>query len=84
MSNEKSLSLITLARYSLFQGCLGCLAVIFAGMLNRVMISELAFPALLVGGGLAFEQLMAPSRVFFGNISDRWPIKGKEGLLTSF
>ncbi len=63
-----------LARLSLFQGCLGCLAVIFAGMLNRVMISELAFPALLVGGGLAFEQLMAPSRVIFGNISDRWPI----------
>tara|TARA_Y100001968_G_scaffold11877_1_gene9910 strand:- start:5101 stop:6429 length:1329 start_codon:yes stop_codon:yes gene_type:complete len=57
---------------------LGCLAVIFAGMLNRVMISELEFPALLVGGGLAFEQLMAPSRVFFGNISDRWPIKGKK------
>ncbi len=66
-----------LARLSLFQGCLGCLAVIFAGMLNRVMISELAFPALLVGGGLAFEQLMAPSRVLFGNISDSWPIKGK-------
>ena len=78
MNNKKSLSLITLARYSLFQGCLGCLAVIFAGMLNRVMISELAFPALLVGGGLAFEQLMAPSRVFFGNISDRWPINGKK------
>ncbi len=78
MSKKKSLSLISLARYSLFQGCLGCLAVIFAGMLNRIMISELAFPALLVGGGLAFEQLMAPSRVFFGNISDRWPINGQK------
>ena len=40
-------------------------------MLNRVMISELAFPALLVGGALAFEQLMAPARVVFGQISDR-------------
>tara|TARA_Y100001968_G_scaffold269976_1_gene260971 strand:+ start:6449 stop:7804 length:1356 start_codon:yes stop_codon:yes gene_type:complete len=67
-----------LARLSLFQGCLGCLAVIFAGMLNRIMISELAFPAILVGGSLAFEQLMAPSRVLFGNISDTWPIKGKK------
>nr|WP_081934285.1 MULTISPECIES: PucC family protein [Prochlorococcus] len=47
-------------------------------MLNRIMISELAFPAILVGGGLAFEQLVAPSRVLFGNISDRWPIKGKK------
>ncbi len=69
---------LTLARLSLFQGCLGCLAVIFAGMLNRIMISELAFPAILVGGGLAFEQLMAPSRVLFGNISDSWPIRGKK------
>ncbi len=72
------LSPLRLARLSLFQGCLGCLAVIFAGMLNRIMISELAFPAILVGGGLAFEQLMAPSRVLFGNISDTWPIRGRK------
>ncbi len=72
------LSPLSLARLSLFQGCLGCLAVIFAGMLNRIMISELAFPAILVGGGLAFEQLMAPSRVLFGNISDSWPIRGRK------
>ena len=78
MSKSKGLSIFNLARLSLFQGCLGCLAVIFAGMLNRIMISELAFPAILVGGGLAFEQLMAPSRVLFGNISDTWPIKGRK------
>ena len=72
------LSPLSLARLSLFQGCLGCLAVIFAGMLNRIMISEVAFPAILVGGGLAFEQLMAPSRVLFGNISDSWPIRGRK------
>ncbi len=47
-------------------------------MLNRIMITELAFPAILVGGGLAFEQLAAPSRVLFGNISDTWPIKGRK------
>ncbi len=74
---SRSLTPLRLARLSLFQGCLGCLAVIFAGMLNRIMISELAFPAILVGGGLAFEQLMAPSRVLFGNISDSWPIRGR-------
>lgn len=78
LSQSKGLSALSLARLSLFQGCLGCLAVIFAGMLNRIMISELAFPAILVGGGLAFEQLMAPSRVLFGNISDSWPIKGRK------
>ncbi len=78
MKEPQRLNSLNLARFSLFQGCLGCLAVIFAGMLNRIMISELAFPAILVGGGLAFEQLMAPSRVLFGNISDRWPINGKK------
>ncbi len=78
IDNANKLSPINLARLSLFQGCLGCLAVIFAGMLNRIMISELAFPAILVGGGLAFEQLMAPSRVLFGNISDSWPIRGRK------
>jgi MFS transporter, BCD family, chlorophyll transporter len=53
------------------------LAVIFAGLLNRVMISELAFPGLLVGGALAFEQFVAPSRVLFGQISDAHPLAGR-------
>ncbi len=75
--SSSQLTPLKLARLSLFQGCLGCLAVIFAGMLNRIMISELAFPAILVGGGLAFEQLMAPSRVLFGNISDNFPLRGR-------
>ncbi|WP_320668251.1 BCD family MFS transporter [Prochlorococcus sp. MIT 1307] len=78
LNRDNKLPLLTLLRLSLFQACLGCLAVIFAGMLNRIMISELAFPAILVGGGLAFEQLMAPSRVLFGNISDSWPIRGRK------
>ena len=71
------LGLITTLRLGLFQGCLGCLAVIFAGLLNRVMISELAFPGLLVGGALAFEQFVAPSRVLFGQISDAHPFAGR-------
>ena len=64
-------------RLGLFQGCLGCLAVIFAGMLNRVMLSELGFPGLLVGGALAFEQFMAPSRILFGQLSDTHPFAGR-------
>lgn len=67
----------TLLRLGLFQGCLGFLAVVFAGMLNRVMLSELEFPGLLVGGALAFEQFMAPSRVLFGQISDSHPWAGR-------
>jgi BCD family chlorophyll transporter-like MFS transporter len=53
------------------------LAVIFSGLLNRVMISELALPGLLVGGALAFEQFVAPSRVWFGQISDSRPVAGR-------
>ncbi len=68
------LSILAALRLGLFQACLGCLAVIFSGMLNRVMLSELAFPGLLVGGALAFEQFVAPSRVLFGQISDAHPL----------
>ena len=64
-------------RLGLFQGCLGCLAVIFAGLLNRVMLTELGFPGLLVGGALAFEQFMAPSRILFGQLSDAHAFAGR-------
>ena len=51
--------------------------MIFAGLLNRVMLSELDFPGLLVGGALAFEQFMAPSRILFGQVSDAHPLAGR-------
>ncbi|MCP9851048.1 BCD family MFS transporter [Cyanobium sp. Morenito 9A2] len=41
------------------------------------MITELGLPALLVGGALAFEQFMAPSRVLFGQMSDARPLGGR-------
>ena len=78
--SRKGLSLLTLLRLGLFQGCLGAMAVVFAGLLNRIMLTELAFPGLLVGGGLAFEQLMGPSRVIFGQISDSRPWFGRYRL----
>ena len=76
-SGARGLGLLATFRLGLFQACLGCLAVIFAGLLNRVMISELALPGLLVGGALAFEQFVAPSRVWFGQISDSHPLVGR-------
>lgn len=51
--------------------------MIFAGLLNRVMLSELGFPGLLVGGALAFEQFMAPARILFGQVSDAHPLAGR-------
>lgn len=71
---SSGLSLPTTLRLGLFQACLGCLAVIFSGLLNRVMLSELGFPGLLVGFALACEQFVAPARVLFGQISDSRPI----------
>ena len=76
----RGLSLAATLRLGLFQGCLGCLAVIFSGLLNRVMLTELAFPGLLVGGALAFEQFVAPARVLFGQISDAHPFAGRHRL----
>ena len=77
---HQSLGLVNTLRLGLFQGCLGCLAVVFAGLLNRVMLSELGFPGLLVGGALAFEQFVAPSRVLFGQISDAHPVVGRHRI----
>ncbi|MCT0225832.1 BCD family MFS transporter [Synechococcus sp. CS-1328] len=71
---------IDVLRLSLFQGCVGAMAAVFVGMLNRVMITELALPALLVGGALACEQFVAPSRVLFGHLSDNHPIAGRHRL----
>ncbi|MFM7732117.1 MAG: BCD family MFS transporter [Cyanobium sp.] len=71
------LSLPATLRLGLFQGCLGALAVVFSGMFNGVMITELAFPGLLVGGALAFEQFVSPARILFGQISDSRPIGGR-------
>lgn len=76
-SHRSGISLLATLRLGLFQACLGCLAVIFAGMLNRIMLSELNFPGLLVGGSLAFEQFVAPARVLFGQVSDAHPIRGQ-------
>jgi len=74
---RSGLTLAATVRLGLFQGCLGCLAVIFSGLLNRIMLSELGFPGLLVGGALAFEQFVAPSRVLFGQISDAHPLASR-------
>jgi BCD family chlorophyll transporter-like MFS transporter len=51
--------------------------VIFAGLLNRVMLTELGFPGLVVGGALAFEQFVAPARILFGQVSDARPVAGR-------
>lgn len=77
---ERRLPLIAVIRLGLFQGCVGALAYVFSGLLNRVMLTELAFPGVLVGGVLAIAEVMAVARILFGQISDRYAIGGRHRI----
>lgn len=79
-STEKlppKINLLTMLRLGLFQMGLGMLAVLTLGVLNRVMIAELNIPATITAGTLAVAQFVAPTRVWFGQISDAKPLFGK-------
>ena len=63
---------ITLAlRLGLFQACLGALSVLTLGIFNRLLIDEFEVPAALTALALGSQQLVAFSRVWFGQRSDR-------------
>ncbi len=62
--------LLTMFRLGLFQMGLGILAVLTLGVLNRVMIVELAIPTTLTAATLAISQFVAPARIWFGQMSD--------------
>ncbi len=49
------------------------MSVLVGGMLNRVMIVELALPATLVGLLFALPPLISPLRVWLGYLSDVMP-----------
>jgi BCD family chlorophyll transporter-like MFS transporter len=70
------INLPTMLRLGLFQMGLGVMSVLTLGVLNRVMISELAIPPLIATGVLAMHQFVAPARVWFGQMSDAKPIFG--------
>ena len=69
-------NLFTMFRLGLFQMGLGMMSVLALGILNRVMIGELAIPATIAAGALAMHQFVAPVRVWFGQMSDAKPILG--------
>lgn len=52
------------------------MSVLTLGVLNRIMIKELAIPATLVAGTIAMHQFVAPSRLWFGQLSDTKSIRG--------
>ncbi|MBG1270772.1 BCD family MFS transporter [Nostoc sp. WHI] len=80
-TKTKSLSvprvnLLTMFRLGLFQMGLSMMSILTLGVLNRVMIQEIAIPATLVSVVLALPLFVAPSRIWFGQISDAKPLWG--------
>lgn len=69
-------NLLTMFRLGLFQMGLSMMSILTLGVLNRVMIQEIAIPATLVALVLALPLFVAPSRVWFGQISDAKPLWG--------
>ena len=70
-----SLRFIALAfRLGLFQACLGAISVLTLGIFNRLLIDEFAVPAALTALALGAQQMVAFTRVWFGQRSDtcRW------------
>lgn len=55
---------------------LSMMSILILGVLNRVMIQEIAIPAALVALVLALPSFVAPSRIWFGQLSDAKPLWG--------
>ncbi|WP_414526899.1 BCD family MFS transporter [Nodularia chucula] len=69
-------NVLTMFRLGLFQMGLGIMSLLTLGVLNRIMIKELALPATVVAGTIAMHQLVAPARLWFGQMSDAKPFLG--------
>lgn len=68
--------LLLALRLGLFQACLGALAVLTLGIFNRLLIDEFEVPAALTALALGAQQLVAFTRVWFGQRSDRCRWRG--------
>lgn len=75
-NSHSKVSLLTMFRLGLFQMGLGMMSVLALGILNRVMIGELAILPTVATGAIAMHQFIAPARVWFGQLSDSKPIFG--------
>ncbi|MGF1499251.1 MAG: BCD family MFS transporter [Elainellaceae cyanobacterium] len=70
------INLLTMLRLGLFQMGLGLLSLLTLGVLNQVLISELAIPGTIAAGAIAMYQFIAPARIWFGQMSDAKPMGG--------
>jgi MFS transporter, BCD family, chlorophyll transporter len=66
----------TMLRLGLFQMSLGMMSVMVFGVLNRVLIKELAVPSTIATVILALTLFVAPARIMFGQLSDTRPLFG--------
>ena len=66
----------TMFRLGLFQMGLSMMSILTLGVLNRVMIQEIAIPATIGSLVLAIPYFIAPTRILFGQISDNKPLLG--------
>jgi BCD family chlorophyll transporter-like MFS transporter len=71
-----TITLLTMFRLGLYQMGLGMMSVLALGVMNRVMIGNLAIPATIAAGTIAMHQFVAPARVWFGQRSDSKPLLG--------
>jgi BCD family chlorophyll transporter-like MFS transporter len=69
-------NVLTMFRLGLFQMGLSMMSILTLGVLNRVMIQEIAIPATLVALVLALPSFVAPTRIWFGQMSDAKPLWG--------
>ncbi len=69
-------TLPTMIRLGLFQMGLGMMSVMVFGVLNRVLIKELAVPSTIATVILALTLFVAPARIIFGQLSDTKPLFG--------
>jgi BCD family chlorophyll transporter-like MFS transporter len=73
---QPRISLFTMFQLGLFQMGLGMMSLLTLGILNRIMIKELAIPAVIAAGAIAVHQFMSPARLWFGQLSDAKPLFG--------
>jgi BCD family chlorophyll transporter-like MFS transporter len=64
------INIFTMLRMGLFQLGLGMMSVLTLGLINRVMIDELNILPWITAGAIAMHQMVAPARVWFGQMSD--------------
>ena len=69
-------NILTMFRLGLFQMGLSMMSILTFGVLNRVMIQEIAIPATIGSLVLAIPYFIAPTRILFGQISDNKPLLG--------